>query len=156
MALTQRVCTSWLVENPDVKLRCAVPRDLRPICRVAPVDFSRSLIDLFDNAREASPGQPAEIDVQILVHEDEVEIRIEDYGPGFSSDVMSRLGEPFVSEKASGAGLGLYTAFALTHSLSGRFSVRNQECGGGQVTICLPFYVRELPHDVTAHAPADR
>ena len=41
-------------------------------------------------------------------------MRIRDDGPGFPVDVISRLGEPYVSERASNDGLGLGVFIAKT------------------------------------------
>jgi signal transduction histidine kinase len=84
-----------------------------------------------------------------------VEILIDDDGPGFSDDILARVGEPFLTEKPDGFGLGLFTAFALTHSLSGHFAILNRDSGGGRVIMRLPVINAEYHHDLPTKALAD-
>lgn len=155
VALIERICKSWLLDNANVRLHLDAPR-LRPLyCQISPVEFSRSFIDLLDNARDAQKDI-AVIDVTVQTLDREVEIFIDDHGPGFSDAVLARIGEPFLTDKEQGFGLGLFTAFALTHSLSGQFAIENRYSGGGRVTIRLPICHAEVVHDDSTTAYFDR
>ncbi len=142
-ALIQRICKNWLIDNLSVRLRIHTPQPQSLYCQISPVEFSRSLIDMLDNARDAQHKNP-EIDITVRPLESDVDIIIDDHGPGFSNTVLARVGEPFLTNKEHGSGLGLFTAFALTHSLSGQFTIENRHGGGGRVIISLP----------ARHAPA--
>jgi signal transduction histidine kinase len=119
------------------------------------VEFSRSFIDLLDNARDAQKENVA-IDVAVRPLAHDVEMIIDDHGPGFSNTVLTRVGEPFLTDKERGFGLGLFTAFALTHSLSGQFSIENRYGGGGRVIMRLPIRPAEVVHDDSTTAAIDR
>jgi two-component system sensor histidine kinase RegB len=146
-SFVERVCRNWRFDNDEVALHIDRQRGGRMCCQISPVEFSRSLIDLLDNAREAQTGAAAHIRVTVRRVGDVAEISIDDNGPGFPDDVIARLGEPFLTSKTDGSGLGLFTAFALTHSLSGSFAVYNREGGGGRVVIRLPLSDAEYSHD---------
>jgi two-component system NtrC family sensor kinase len=62
--------------------------------------------NLIHNAAQALGGQ-GQIDIETLVRNDGIAVRIIDNGPGISDDVMKRIFEPFFTTKAKGEGTGL-------------------------------------------------
>lgn len=68
------------------------------------------------------------------------EIEIRDQGPGFSSEVISRLGEPYVTTKsdAGGTGLGLFVSRGIVEAHGGRMSFDGAPDGGAIVRVALP------------------
>ncbi len=155
VAFVQRVCKNWLLDHHEVDLQIEAPKSPPLSCQLSPVEFSRSLIDVLDNAREAHGHGKVHIAVTVRRVESEVEILIDDDGPGFSDDVLARVGEPFLTEKPDGFGLGLFTAFALTHSLSGHFAILNRDTGGGRVIMRLPVINAEYDYDDPKKALVD-
>jgi len=96
---------------------------------------------------------------------DSLVISVHDDGPGFSSDVLARLGEPYVSTRRSGQGrgglgLGVFIAMTLIERLGGAVSLDNAPGGGARVTITLARAALTAPpvHETraagTAGAPA--
>ncbi len=67
------------------------------------------------------------------------------------SNVLTRVSEPFLTDKEYGSGLGLFTAFALVHSLSGQFTIENGHGGGGRVMIRLPIRHAPVRHAKVVH-----
>lgn len=82
-----------------------------------------------------------------------VALTIEDDGPGFSPDILSRLGEPYISSRVygedshSGMGLGFFIAKTLLEHTGAGVSFGNREDGGafvralwrrGEADILLP------------------
>ncbi len=67
------------------------------------------------------------------------EIIVEDNGPGFRSEMVSRVGEPFQTTKdeQGGMGLGLYVSSVLLDRMNGVLCVSNAENGGARVVIRL-------------------
>jgi two-component system sensor histidine kinase RegB len=62
----------------------------------------------------------------------EIEVTVRDDGPGFSPAVLSRLGEPYVSERSAGQtggglGLGFFIAKTLLERSGARVEVRNRQ-----------------------------
>jgi signal transduction histidine kinase/ActR/RegA family two-component response regulator len=68
------------------------------------------------------------------------ELEIRDQGPGFSSEVISRLGEPYVTTKsgAGGTGLGLFVSRGIVEAHGGRMSFDEAPDGGAIVRVALP------------------
>ncbi|MEX3011116.1 ActS/PrrB/RegB family redox-sensitive histidine kinase [Hoeflea sp. TYP-13] len=83
---------------------------------------------------------------------DEVIIRIDDDGRGFSHDVLSRIGDPYVTQRnqssepsAGGLGLGLFIAKTLLERSGATLKFSNREgAGGAKVTIRWPRRAMEL------------
>jgi len=76
-----------------------------------PVMLAMVLDNLVRNGIEACQGDdPPTPWVEVRVHErpDQLEIRVEDAGPGFAALVRDRLFTPFVTTKSDGTGLGLF------------------------------------------------
>ena len=62
--------------------------------------------NLIHNAAQALGGQ-GQIDIETLVRNDGIAVRIIDNGPGIPDNVMKRIFEPFFTTKAKGEGTGL-------------------------------------------------
>ena len=68
----------------------------------------------------------------------EIFVCIRDDGPGFSADILPRLGEPFLGPSFSGSGstgLGIFIATTLIERTGGRLSFSNLPEGGARVEI---------------------
>lgn len=135
----RQVCDRWLAGRSETRLSFAAPSDDASIsCRVPPLVFTRSLVDLLDNAVEAMVGVAAEIEVAVSAGGDHALVAIADRGQGVSRLVKERVGDPFISTRPGGVGLGLYTANALMEALGGTLSIRDRERGGTVVTLAFP------------------
>jgi len=82
------------------------------------------------------------VDVTIRTIADDVTIYVTDDGPGFSSGVLSRAGQPWNSSRfgqLGHRGLGIYIARTLIEGLGGSILFKNSKSGSGVVTITLPL-----------------
>jgi signal transduction histidine kinase len=74
----------------------------------------------------------------------EVEITIDDEGPGIPESELSRVFEPFYrieksrSRETGGIGLGLAIAQSIIQSHGGELALSNQSAGGLRASIKLP------------------
>lgn len=99
--------------------------------------------NLFKNARDAVSNVH---NPKILVsaywdsEEDEINICVEDNGPGFSKEVRERAFEAFFTTKkmGSGTGMGLYISYYLLSQVSGRIVIEQSEGEGGRVRVAFP------------------
>jgi len=90
------------------------------------------------NATQASPIGGC---VQVSVDANggpEVTITIRDDGPGMSSDVLARAGEPLFSTKPEGTGLGLAIARRIAVAHGGSITIESVRGNGTTVAIRLP------------------
>jgi two-component system sensor histidine kinase RegB len=74
------------------------------------------------------------------VEDDTLAINILDRGPGISTELMARIGEPFFTTKAPGRGmgLGLFLARAVIEGVGGTLEIESHPGGGTEVRVRLP------------------
>lgn len=95
------------------------------------------VFNVLDNALEASPAWVA---LDADCRDGELVIEVSDAGPGFSADILERLGTPYNSSKGRpGGGLGLFLSVNVARTLGGRLTARNRPQGGAVVTVTLPL-----------------
>ena len=135
--LVGRVCHSIENENPEVPIRVRV--EGRPPYRVLipSVAFSQGLINLIDNAIQSSHGQ-APVDVVVSGDLTHVNLTVSDRGEGWPTMVKNHLGEPFVTTKSDGVGLGLYYVHSLSEAIGAELHLEDRESGGACARISLP------------------
>jgi PAS domain S-box-containing protein len=100
--------------------------------------------NLLANAIEALEGaRDPEIRIETrLVEQAEgrlAEITVEDNGPGFRSDVIGQVFDPYVTTKSKGTGLGLAIVKKIVEEHGGRIEAENARTGGARVRIELPL-----------------
>jgi two-component system sensor histidine kinase RegB len=114
---------------------------------VSDTTLQQMVFNVLDNARDASP---AWVRLSAARQDDSLRITVTDAGPGFSADMLSRLGTPYQSTKnRPGGGLGLYLVLNVARTLGGGVTARNRAEGGAEVTIDLPLAaiaLRTLAH----------
>lgn len=93
--------------------------------------------NVIDNALEASPEGVAVI---AALENAQLVLTFRDSGPGFSPDMLVRLGRPYASTKGrAGGGLGMFLVFNVVRTLGGRVDVRNRAEGGAEVRLEIPL-----------------
>jgi PAS domain S-box-containing protein len=100
------------------------------------------LINLVQNAVEAvDRGGRLTLESRIG---DDLEIRVEDSGPGIPADLREKVFTPFFTTKSRGAGLGLSIAKRIIDGHPGaRLEVESGPGGGAVFVVCLPIEARE-------------
>ncbi len=66
-------------------------------------------------------------------------VLIQDGGPGFSAEALSRAYDPFYTTSEGGLGLGLSHARRAVELQAGRIHLRNRPDGGAEVEISVPL-----------------
>ena len=134
--LVSDVTREWHTDKPGISLELVQEgQDFR--CEVPRIPFANIVCDLLDNAAEAMGGKGS-LSVMVSAKGHHRRVSILDQGPGWPTLVQERLGEPFLSTKKAGVGLGLYNAHLLVEGLSGRLTLENLAQGGASVHIDLP------------------
>ncbi|MBB4066910.1 ActS/PrrB/RegB family redox-sensitive histidine kinase [Gellertiella hungarica] len=84
----------------------------------------------------------SEVTITVEHTSDTVKLVIEDDGPGYAPDILSRIGEPYVTHRqredsAGGLGLGLFIAKTLLERSGAKitFSNRNNRQSGAQIAV---------------------
>ena len=62
-------------------------------------------------------------------------IIIEDDGKGFKNDILEKIGQPYISKKENGMGLGIFIAKNLIENIGGSIAFNNNKNKGAKVEI---------------------
>ena len=89
----------------------------------------------------------SEVDLTAYYDEERLTIEVRDDGPGFSPDVISKLGQPYVTTRSHGEnsrsshmgmGLGFFIAKTLLERTGAQVEFRNARRGGASITARWP------------------
>ncbi len=115
-----------------------------PAVEADPGRIRQLLHNLIRNALEAMENQPEE-QLEITTRfrgggeANVVEITVADNGPGFATDIVDQIFDPYVTSKPKGTGLGLAIVKKLVEEHGGQISAHNAERGGAVISILLPI-----------------
>ena len=130
----------------DTRLKIAVAVPEGAVVMADPTELRRVLVNLLENAaRYARPGdgRRAEVTASATLGVDEVELVLQDTGPGVPEAQLGLLTQPFfrgdaARTEASGAGLGLAIVEKAVKRMRGTLTLRNRPDRGLEVRIRLP------------------
>jgi PAS domain S-box len=94
-------------------------------------------INVLKNAIEAMP-KGGEIEIEARKQPGWIVVTIRDHGVGISEEMIPKLGDPFVTSKESGTGLGIMISQRIIQSHQGTMEIRSTVGKGTTVTINLP------------------
>lgn len=86
------------------------------------IKLRQALRNLVANAVQAQPDG-GRVVVEIGEHRGAVELRVHDAGPGLATSMHGRAGEPFLTTRAAGTGLGLALVHAVAVAHGGDFEI---------------------------------
>lgn len=96
-------------------------------------EVKQILFNLLRNAVQASPATGG-VRVQLAEKPDEVEVRVQDHGPGIPNEILPHIFDPFFTTKYGvsepGMGLGLSVSRSLIEAMGGHIEVANLPEGG--------------------------
>ncbi|MFB4393844.1 MULTISPECIES: PAS domain-containing sensor histidine kinase [unclassified Pseudomonas] len=101
-----------------------------------------ALLNLIDNALQASP-EPARLKVHLYRREQSLYLCVSDAGSGIDAQLLARLGEPFLTTKSTGTGLGLAVVKAVVRAHQGELALRSKVGRGTCVRVVLPLIVAQ-------------
>lgn len=99
--------------------------------------------NLIRNSLEAceAAGTAPRVTVRSDVAAGDAIVIVEDNGPGFTPDALSKVFQPFATTKANGIGLGLAIVQKVIVSHNGHITAANRPEGGAQFRLRLPIAV---------------
>jgi two-component system sensor histidine kinase KdpD len=132
------------------RVRLDIADDL-PEVLADPGLLERVVANLVDNALRHGRGSP--VTVRASAHDNRVELRIVDGGPGVPADRLNRLFAPFQrlgDREPRGLGLGLSVARGFTEAMGGTLNAEDTPGGGLTTVVSLPAIIRSAPAVVEA------
>lgn len=103
-----------------------------------------AVLNLIRNGLDAQSdaGIQTPVEVTAMVDPAQLRIRIRDYGKGIPKEVLPKLGEPFLSTKpvGEGMGLGVFLARSFAEKIGGTLSFETHE--GTVAILTLPRYFK--------------
>jgi len=132
--------TRWQLMRPQADVRLDQQSDNQSSGAapelVVDITLTQALHNLLNNAADAAAARGMEVrfgwDAQQLW------LEVCDQGDGFPAYVLEHAGQPEISNKGSGRGLGLFLSFAVVERLGGRLELSNPVQGGACARIVLP------------------
>jgi two-component system sensor histidine kinase RegB len=104
-----------------------------------------SLLNLVRNSFDAQAHSGASLPVYVVATVDATTLRlcVHDHGRGIDQDLLAKLGEPFLTTKpvGEGMGLGVFLAHSFAEKLGGRLIFESNE--GTIATLELPRYFKK-------------
>ncbi len=118
ITLVKRLAAHAAVNGDDARLRQAV-------------------MNLALNAIQASPGGTVTFGVEPSINQ--VQLTVDDTGPGVPRELRDRIFEPFFTTKSGGTGLGLPLVHSIVTQHGGSITVADSPAGGARFTVTLPL-----------------
>ncbi len=109
----------------------------------APIDeeqMTQAVLNILANAVEATE-EGGRLVVSLEPGRGFVRIVIEDNGEGIPPEILPQIFEPYVTQKASGTGLGLSVTRRIVRAHGGSIEVERVETGGSRFIVVLPSEV---------------
>jgi two-component system sensor histidine kinase RegB len=132
----ERVCLSFSAAHPEMSIQVHDKGDGPHRALLPQVAFSQALIYLIDNAVE-SAGAEEPVDVVVESTREHVDVSVLDRGEGWPEIVRTHIGQPFLTTKPDGVGLGLYFVHTLIEALGGSFHMEDRSERGAIARISL-------------------
>lgn len=123
---------TWARVDPRALGEAALPLPRRAVA-VAVASLVRNGLDATDAA-----GRDHPVELEVEAREAGWTIVVRDRGTGVGAEVREELGEPFVTTKKGGMGLGVFLARSLAERLGGTLRVASEAGAGTSVTLALP------------------
>ena len=103
-----------------------------------PIQMREVFNNLLNNASDAVPAVEGQIEIQVHDVGDDIEIIIDDNGPGIDGKILDKVFAPFFSTKTKGTGLGLSVCKQIVNMHDGEIEMRSKPALGTSVIVRLP------------------
>lgn len=95
-------------------------------------------INFIKNGMESMPSG-GELHVHTEIRDQKALLTFRDFGTGIPEDVLGRIGQPFLTTKEKGTGLGLAVSFSIIENHNGTVMVKSEVGNGTVFTVQLPL-----------------
>jgi C4-dicarboxylate-specific signal transduction histidine kinase len=150
-----QLCTFEL-QRSQVRMTLELDENSDDVVSADAIQIQQVLVNLVQNAQQAMHATPADgrvLTVRLACLDEELQIDVEDTGPGFDRTAADSVNSPFVTTKPEGLGMGLAISRTIVAAHGGRLWACNKEQGGARVSFTLPAL---RTHTERVAATADR
>lgn len=120
------------------KITTDIPPDL--YIRGNSSKFKQAFINIIKNSIEAFQGQ-GQIDIWAYKQDGLIKVHVRDNGEGMDEEALSRLGEPYFSNKIKGTGLGMMVTFRIVEAMQGQISFTSTKGVGTEAVVSFAEFV---------------
>ena len=121
----------------NLRLEIDIPDDL-PFAYLDPQMMTRVFVNLIKNSAEAVEGIVL-VSISAGLKDDSLAVVVKDNGPGFPQAKLDDIGQPYITSKKTGTGLGLAVAKKIIDEHRGTIKIYNDH--GAVVDIRLPLEI---------------
>jgi signal transduction histidine kinase len=134
------ILISTHLRHKDINFLCELDPDLPPIHGISD-HIKQVALNLFMNAVEAMPaGGDLLVETCSMPSRNEIVFSVKDSGVGIDPDLLSRIFQPFVTNKEAGTGLGLTITHEIVQQHHGRILAENNPNGGARFIVWFPIW----------------
>jgi two-component system, sensor histidine kinase RegB len=126
----------WSSLRPGISVRQHFDGTQPPPRIVAEQTLAQAITNILNNAADASPHS---VEVDARWSADELVLEIADRGAGLAPELQANVGEPFLTTKSDGLGLGLFLAYTTLSRFGGAVRLTNRAGGGVCCRLTLPL-----------------
>jgi signal transduction histidine kinase len=141
ISLAIRVCQPQ-AQRANVKVTTNGPIGCTPV-RMDRDRLLRVFQNLLENAIQHSPAEElVTVELQQVYQDGDrwIECAIKDCGPGFRTEDLPRIFEPFFTRRRGGTGLGLSIVHRIVQEHGGTIYAGNRPEGGAVTTVRFPLF----------------
>jgi signal transduction histidine kinase len=131
----------------NVEIKTDFDNSLPPV-RGDKVQLQQVVLNLFMNATEAMsqiPPQQRMIILRTHATDDNIQVAVQDSGPGIASAKIGDIWQPFFTTKGTGLGIGLNICTSIIQAHGGRIWAENNPDGGATFLFELPVMITGNP-----------
>jgi two-component system sensor histidine kinase RegB len=125
----------WHLLHPETELSVSIDPQLDHLLLSGDATLKQALINLLNNARDASPGAIA---VELTANRAGITMVILDEGPGLPNDIAEQMGKPIIINSDSGLGIGLLLTHATLNKFGGNVTLYRRPQRGTRTEATLP------------------
>ncbi len=115
-----------------------------PLIFIDKIQVQQVLLNLIQNAIEALQEnhiKEKRIHIQTKTLTENIEITINDTGPGFSKEIINKAFMPFFTTKAHGRGMGLAICRSIIEAHGGQFTINPNTNSNSWIRFSLPVSI---------------
>ncbi|HEX4583633.1 MAG TPA: ATP-binding protein [Burkholderiaceae bacterium] len=132
----EQLVERWRRQRPQVVPAVQIQGALPGPRIAADATLDQALLNLFNNAADASPDQ---VEIHACWDGQQVQVDVLDRGSGIPPEIAGRLGLDLVSTRDEGAGMGVVLALSAVEQSGGTLSIADRVGGGTLAKVHLPL-----------------